>query len=155
MALRVPLMSHVGTCIVIASTASLEWDVGIFPLQHAGRHPKDVRQKVFMVQFGQPFVGINVFLGHTMEQPVLCCFVLLSHDKKIVHWKPRISVRFPEALHFGCCSLSLIPDDVPTGLTPPSPLQRSSPLPQRHYSKLMKVVEAKRTRVCYFWSVTS
>lgn len=50
--------------------------VCIFPLQQAGRHPKDVRQKVFMVQFHQPFVGINVFLGHTMVQP--CPLLLCS-----------------------------------------------------------------------------
>lgn len=81
-------------------------------------------------------------------------FTAMRERKKIFHCKPRISVRFPRAFHLGCCRLCLLPDNVPTGLIPPSPLQRSSPLPQRHYSKLMKVVEAKRTRVCYFWSVT-
>lgn len=129
--------------------------MGIFPLQRAGRHPKDVRQKVFMVQFGQPFVGI--MSSWDTAWCSLSCAALSSTamTKKIFHCKPRISVRFPEAFQLGCCSLSLLPDSVPTGLTPLSPLQRPSPLPQRHYSKLTKVAGAERTRVCYFWSITS
>ena len=62
--------------------------MGIFSLCHVGRHRKDVRQKVLMVLFGQPFVGLNVSLGHTTVQPVLVCFVLQSYDK-IFHCRPQ------------------------------------------------------------------
>lgn len=67
---------------------------------------------------------------HVLCSHILCCFVLHSHEKKKLSLQTQDFVRFPRAFHLGCCSLSLLPDDVPIGLTPPSSLQRSSLLPE-------------------------
>lgn len=55
---------------------------------HVGRHPKDMKQQVLTVCFGQPLAGINVSLGYSTVQPVFGCFVFQSHDK-IFHCRPQ------------------------------------------------------------------
>lgn len=112
-----PLKLQAGMCIVIATTALLEQDMGIFSFCHVGRHPKDVRQKVLMVLFDQAFVGMCPW-----DTPwCSLCFTALSSTAmtKSFILDHRISVRFPEAFQLGCCGLSsLFPCSVSTGSHP-------------------------------------